>query len=129
MDLILTPMQKNRWKLIGDFTYKEVVVPKGYITNGADIPRLFWTFYPPNKSDFMEAVVIHDYLCDKEEYLKADIYFEEILKLNKVKKKDIFILVGGVRFYHFVRYSMFKKISISYKIAVKKVVKNGRGKS
>ena len=74
-------------------------MPKGFITNGADIHRVFWSFYPPNKSDYFPAVVVHDYLCCIKEYEKADRYFKEILEQLGIKKRDVLILWGGVRFY------------------------------
>ena len=102
----LQPLKSHKFKLLDDLKYKDVVVPKGYKTNGADIPRIFWSFYPPNRSDFLPAVIIHDYLCDKGEYRKADDLFEECLKELGVKRFDVVVLVGAVRLYHKLRYKI-----------------------
>ena len=102
--LVLTPCNKHRYRLQQDYCYKEVTVPKGYLTNGANIPRVFWSFYPPNLSDIMEAVVVHDYLCDLEHYEKADKYFKELLELSDIKRVSVLILWGAVRIYHKIRY-------------------------
>ena len=34
------PYDIHRFLLLEDFTYEGIMVPKGYITNGVDIPRL-----------------------------------------------------------------------------------------
>ena len=102
----LQPLKSHKFKLLDDLSFKDVVVPKGYKTNGADIPRLFWSIYPPNRSDFLPAVIIHDYLCDKGEYRKADDLFEECLKELGVKRFDVVVLVGAVRLYHKLRYKI-----------------------
>jgi len=102
----LQPLKSHKFKLLDDLRFKDVVVPKGYKTNGADIPRLFWSIYPPNRSDFLPAVIIHDYLCDKGEYRKADDLFEECLKELGVKRFDVVVLVGAVRLYHKLRYKI-----------------------
>ena len=98
-DVVLSPLPENKYILVEDYRYRDVVVPVGFITNGADIPRLFWSIYPPNRSDYLPAVLVHDYLCSIGEYEKADEYFREILVALGISFFDVFILYGGVRFY------------------------------
>ena len=33
--------------VVYEYRYKDIAVPEGYETNGADIPRLFWSWTPP----------------------------------------------------------------------------------
>jgi len=68
--------------LLQDFTYKTVTVKKGFISNGANIPRLFWSVIPPNYMSILPAVTMHDYLCSVKRYTLADIYFKELLLLS-----------------------------------------------
>lgn len=75
----LQPTSDNRFILLEDYAVKGVVIPKGYRTNGADVPRLFWVLIPPFKPKFLPAVIAHDYYCDKAEYDKADKLFKDIL--------------------------------------------------
>jgi len=98
-DVIISPLPENRYILIEKYKYRDVVVPVGFVTNGADIPRAFWSFYPPNRSDYLPAVIVHDYLCSIGEYEKADRYFREILVALGISDFDVFVLWGGVRFY------------------------------
>jgi hypothetical protein len=104
--VIVQPLKGDKYLLLEELHYKDVVVPKGYKTNGADIPRIFWSIYPPNRSDFLPAVIIHDYLCDKGEYKKGDDYFESCLIELGVKEFDRTVLVRGVRLYHRVKYKI-----------------------
>ena len=95
----ISPLPDHKYFLLKEYVYKDIIVPVGFITNGADIPRVFWSFYPPNRSDYLPAVLIHDYLCSIREYEKADRYFKEILVALGISDFDVFILWGGVRFY------------------------------
>jgi hypothetical protein len=100
------PLASHKFKLLEDFTYGDVVVPKYYETNGADVPRLLWSIFPPNRSDYLPAVILHDYLCDLKLYKKADDYFESCLLELGVDKSDIKYLVAGVRLYHKYEYGV-----------------------
>jgi hypothetical protein len=91
-DVFIQPLDNNKYILAIEIKYKNITVPKGFITNGADIPRLLWSFIPPNKSDLMPAVIVHDYLCYIEQYTMADKYFEEILLsmgVGKITTKNL----------------------------------------
>lgn len=39
-----------------------VVVPKGFISDGASVPRALWSIYPPF-GRYLEAAVVHDWYC------------------------------------------------------------------
>jgi len=95
----VSPLSNHRYILNREFRYRDVVVPVGFVTNGADIPRVFWSFYPPNRSDYLPAVIVHDYLCSFQEFEKADRYFKEILIALGISDFDVFVLWGGVRIY------------------------------
>jgi len=90
---------RNGWVVVKDIKYKELIIPIGYYTNGANIPRMLWRLIPPNDPIVFPGVVVHDYLCDRRDYILADNYLEEILIASKVpmwKRKSI---VSGVKFY------------------------------
>lgn len=104
-DICITPLKGDKYKILKDIRYKEIFIEAGYVTNGADIPRIFWSVFPPNKSDYLPAVIIHDYLCDREDYTLADKYFEEILTLLGVGPISRFLLVSSVKIYHKAKYN------------------------
>ena len=96
----LSPLPDKKFIVLEDIKYKEVVVSKGYKTNGADVPRIFWSFYPPNNPDYLPAVIIHDYMCDMGQYEKGDLYFREILREIGISSLSVFILYYGVKIAH-----------------------------
>lgn len=87
------------FKLMEEFVWKDVVVPKGFISDGANIPRIFWSYIPPNYMQIQPAIVIHDYLCFTQEYEKANIYFKEVLLEQEVIGFKHYTLMSGVVFY------------------------------
>ena len=98
-NLVASPRQDDTYKILKEFTYKDVKVPVGYKTNGADVPRFLWSFFPPNRSTYLPAVVIHDYLCSIGEWRKANIYFNEILEILEVGKATHFSFKWGTHLY------------------------------
>lgn len=58
----ILPTQKNTFILNEELFFMDERVPKGFETNGADTPKLFWWFFPPFKPKFLPAVILHDFL-------------------------------------------------------------------
>jgi hypothetical protein len=56
-------------ELQGDLVYKsaeyggKIIVAKGFISDGASVPQVFWNRYPPF-GQYLEAAVVHDYFCE-----------------------------------------------------------------
>jgi len=84
-----------------ELKYRDVVVPVGTPTDGLTLKirflHLFISKYDPR---VIEAVIMHDYLCEKELYAKADKYFEEMLPDIWQKKP----MVAMVKIYHKLKY-------------------------
>ena len=61
---------KETWELLTELTYginskegkERIIVPEGYISDGATIPRMMWSIIPP-LGNFIPAVFVHDILC------------------------------------------------------------------
>ena len=95
----------------GDFV-KYVTIPKGYVTNGADIPRFFWRLFPPFSPEYLPAVIVHDYFCDEAEknhnnkqlaknlYKFADTLFKESLLALGVSRWKTTLFYNAVRLHH-----------------------------
>ena len=95
---ILIPTSSNTFTLLENYNYKEIIVPRGYETNGADVPRIFWSIIPPFKPKYLPAVVVHDYLCSLKQYEKANCCFEEML--YEIEESILTIaMVKSVKFY------------------------------
>jgi len=77
--LELKPLASNKLELLKSYKYKNITVPKGFITDGATVPRWFWIVVPPFKPRHLPAVIIHDYLIDRGEITIGNKLFRELL--------------------------------------------------
>lgn len=127
--VIVKPFDKDKFELVQEYEalfvadYKGIIfntqialfkvkIPAGYKTNGANIPRIFWSIYPPNSPEYLTAVVIHDYLCEKSKtrkhYKHADIVFASVLRLLGVNKFKIWVFYTACDVYHSLKF-LFKR--------------------
>ena len=95
----------DEWELVDDLFFrlngKGHFVPGGYRSDGASIPRLFWTVTTtPFNPRVIRAAFIHDYLyglgtlCNREE---ADGLFKEIMLEDGCDPETADTLHGAVR--------------------------------
>lgn len=80
----------------------QVVVPAGFITDFASIPRIFRAIHPVN-GRHIKAAVVHDYLCRDPDTTRkiADNVFNEAMKVCGVKdwrRRQMYLAVriGGI---------------------------------
>jgi hypothetical protein len=93
--LLLYP-RGNKYALRQDYKYKDIIIPKGYTTDGISYKfRLIGIFINRFDPKYIEAVVVHDYLTDMNQWVKANRYFEELLP-NTITAK---IMVKAVKIY------------------------------
>jgi hypothetical protein len=83
-------------------TKKTVVVPKGFVTDLASIPRLFWTLLPRD-GVYMLPAVVHDYLywtqgCSRSE---ADTVLFLAMKEYEIEPLRRWVIYLGVRAFGF----------------------------
>lgn len=61
----------GRWERVAilnrDFHYDsdligKVTIPAGFVSDGASVPRVLWSIYPPF-GDYLEAAIVHDWYC------------------------------------------------------------------
>lgn len=90
---------KYTFQLLKDFEACGVVVPAGFITDGASVPRVVWTLFNP-VGELFEASIIHDYLyanaIESKKY--ADLKFKEVADLyraNNTWAAYLAVRVGG----------------------------------
>ena len=81
-ELVLSPLSDGRrWRLVEPFEYHVgnypsdniVLVPRGYVTDFASIPRMFWHILPP-WGKYGKAAVVHDYLCDIKDRPSSEVH-------------------------------------------------------
>lgn len=58
-----------------------IEVPKGFKTDSASVPRLFWVIWPPN-GEYTKAAVLHDYM-----FYRKDLYSRKYT--NKIFKQAL----------------------------------------
>ena len=90
--------EKTRYILLDDFEFIGVKVPKGFVTDGATIPRIFWPVLPPVHKYF-PAAIVHDYLLTVLSRDEADKQFNEALKHLEITKARRYAMYGAVRLY------------------------------
>ena len=72
------------------YTFKNetmnIKVPEGYLTDGATIPKVFWSVIgSPYLPEYITAAIVHDWCCDEKYDVEemSDLFFE-LLKLSNV---------------------------------------------
>ena len=99
----------GRWKITEPFEYftedgvDVILVPIGFVSDGASIPRIFWTIIgSPWTGKYAKAAVVHDFLYDRQLFTrkKSDRIFIEGMKILGVgwfKRKIMWfsVRVGG----------------------------------
>lgn len=107
-------LKDDYWRVCVGFRYyvgakdsgEWVDVNKGYLCNGADIPRLLWPLLPRH-GEYGQAVALHDQLCEKPVIMTAngpkvidrttvDKIFYEALHVLKIPAWKFVLIKTGV---------------------------------
>jgi len=103
-DVNLQPLKDHKFKVVKEFSFKDETIPNGFVSDGASVPRIFWSLFPPNRTDYLPCAILHDYLCNKKEFKKADEHFKDCLECLNVSKFARYTMYYAVRIYHIIRY-------------------------
>jgi len=116
--LIVTPIgDGRRWRLKEPFEYYRTgrehiryIVPAGFVTDFASVPRILWPILPPY-GRYGKAAVLHDYLYRSGivERYEADLIFKEAMEVLGVAKWKMTLLYWGVRFFGAKRFKQLRK--------------------
>lgn len=83
---------KNRYRVAQAWMVMSFIVPMGFVTDGASIPKFFWFFIgSPFDPQFAEAAVLHDWMYSSSSNhalnrLATDIVFKQMLLKAGVPK-------------------------------------------
>jgi hypothetical protein len=92
-----------------DLLRKTIRIPVGFISDGASVPRLMWSIYPPF-GRYLEAAVVHDYYCELgrmgkspiDSVAAAKLFLEamEVCGVSKWKRTKMYwaVRLGGPKF-------------------------------
>lgn len=105
--IIISPLEGSSNKCITKAPHTFIIgkdqmtIPEGYEFDGASIPRVFWTIIgPPFSPRFMEASLVHDYLCNiKYDREAADKKFKHLLRKAGVSSWRASAMYSAVRAY------------------------------
>lgn len=84
-----------RWFQSETGWFCEVMVPEGYATNFASIPRFFWRILPPD-GPYRKAAIVHDAMYDAgypSRWLADAIFCEAMAELGVVAWKRMLMWV------------------------------------
>jgi len=107
--LSVTPLDDGRtWVLNRSFTYhictkcsrNKITVPKGFCTDFASVPQIFWNILPP-WGKYGKSAVIHDYIyqthCRTRK--EADAIFKEAMEVLGVPTWQVISMWLAVRLF------------------------------
>lgn len=103
--LLLQNIDGRRFRLVRNFSVvlqdgRTITVPRGFETDFASVPRLFWRLLP-SSGEYNEAAVVHDFLyrCMTYTYTRkeADKVFLELMKRSGVSVIKRRLMYAGVR--------------------------------
>jgi hypothetical protein len=87
-----------------------VIVPRGFVTDFASVPRLFWRILPP-WGTYSPAAVVHDYLYATGRFprKKADQAFLCLMKALGVPRWKRTVMYWGVRLGGSIAWNAWRK--------------------
>ena len=89
---------QGRWRRIEqEIRYERygswIIIPKGFITDFASIPRVFWTVLSPDDARYIYAALVHDVLYEQHGELDREaavyIFWEAMGATRRVPKPDL----------------------------------------
>lgn len=83
-------------------TNRYVVVRKGFLTDGATVPKFLWSIIPP-WGVYGNAAIVHDYLCVTKEVLEG----EERIRVTNEEIDKIFLDAMKVSEVGWIRYPIY----------------------
>lgn len=101
----LTPFADGEyWVLDNDMVYEvrksgySIVVPRGFVTDFASVPRIFWTIFPRH-GEYTRAAIVHDYLYWQQQCTRqqADELFDIIMEDSHVDSATRLTIYAAVR--------------------------------
>jgi len=86
--------------------WMEIVVPAGFLTDFASVPRFFWRIFPPI-GDYWRSAILHDYLysqaCICSRFL-ADSIFRDAMFADRVPLWLRVPMYYAVRFFGWINF-------------------------
>lgn len=98
--------KRARWRLLKDYRShnNKVIVPTGFITDGASVPFfLQWRFSPTGK--YFGAAIVHDFLLiETEDWDNANDQFEQEMVALGVSDFERVVMLNGIKMWIKIRH-------------------------
>lgn len=95
----------TNWELIDSFSYIDeelglIIVPSGFTTDFASIPKIFWSIFGA-PSNYAPSAIIHDYICRNKIFdrKKCDQVFYRAMIDSDVNYTMAILFYSAVRLY------------------------------
>ncbi|WP_051560463.1 DUF1353 domain-containing protein [Marinobacterium jannaschii] len=102
--------ERPRYRLIRPLTVLGRTIPAGFETDGATVPRLLWSLFPP-VDRYLSAAILHDYLLTQAEREFADWAFLHAMAELNIKPWRRWSMFLAVRAYSIYKESRKAKSS------------------
>lgn len=100
--ILIEKIAPRLMRIVEETEVFDVIIPKGYETNGASVPRLFWNLLSPFTEGF-RAALVHDYRYTDPTYLsreEADLEFFHNLSKDNVNLIRRVLVYLAVKFFN-----------------------------
>lgn len=89
-----------KYQVLEEITFGKFTVPSGFISDGASVPRVFWSLFPP-VGKYFKSCILHDWLLtstDIEWDQAANIFYSSMIK-DGVGKPKAYIMYIAVKYW------------------------------
>jgi hypothetical protein len=95
------------YRLTMDIEIFGELIPKHYVSDGASVPRLFWSLYPP-VGRYMLAALIHDWKLDNQHgWGESNAVFDKAMAAIGIKASRHFAILNAVRLNGWVKSTFY----------------------
>ena len=81
----------------------QIMVPKGFVSDGASIPQCAWSIVGNPLSEYLEEAVVHDWLYSAHNHewsrSEADLIFRELMWNNDINRAKLVTMWMMVRMF------------------------------
>lgn len=108
-DIILPDHWKGKafYRLRMDFDILGTLVPRYYTSDGASVPRVFWSLYPP-VGRYLLAAILHDWKLDQQHgWKESNDAFDEAMRLIGIVRRRHWVIMSAVRLNGWVQSTFF----------------------
>jgi len=96
----------RNFRVVRSFTYVDSLgqlwfVPRGTETDGASVPRVLWSIYPPFSGKYRDAAVLHDRYCQSRSTKWQQVHrvFYDAMRSSNVDEATAKIMYSAVWFF------------------------------